>query len=153
MTWEFFNNLPSHRLTTLLIGGVISLWWFIRKFRACCIIVFESNRWILWLRELDGSILPHHAVKFVTFYPKFIFLLRHTSTSFRFFKFSPHFRSKLSILRQPAGFSAPPQFQNVVRSAYQRPLAAACVEATAHKTPESASILNLAKHRLYRLAS
>jgi len=57
------------------------------------------------------------------------------------------------LLSRPAGFSAMPQLQQVMRGAYQRPLATSGFKSSPHKLVNTASIFNLAKHRFDRLAS
>jgi hypothetical protein len=60
---------------------------------------------------------------------------------------------KTAFLSIPAGLAAAPQLQKVVRSAYQRPLASACLNASLHKPIKTANIFNLPKYRFDGLAS
>ena len=109
-------------------------------------MIFESNDCIRWLSGADGSILC-----FPYCLEPLLFIL---TKSCRFNKqnFASN-RLKTAFLSIPADFTASPQLQKVMRSAYQRPLTLAGLNSSPHKLVKAASILDLSKHRLNRLAS
>ncbi len=91
-------------------------------------MIFGSNGWVRWLFETDGTLFP--ILPLLTF---------------------SYVNNVLPILQ--AKFATSPQLQNIMRSAYQRPLTLAGLNSSPHKLAKAASILDLSKHRLDRLAS
>ena len=97
----------------------------------------------VWGRRVN-SLFPKHLV--FTFFYVIVFLpkIRQNCTSKLF---------KTAFLLNPAGLTASPQLQKIMRSAYQRPLAAASLKSSPHKLVKAANILNLSKHWLDRFTS